>query len=85
MRVMFTGFSPPRHPLARAALGLGALVLIGVFSVIGLAVASLAVLAFTGRSLWQRLRGAPTRRPHDPRIIEGEFEIVQPGRLPRSR
>ena len=36
MRPLFFSLRPPRHPLARFALGLAGLLLLGVFGLIGL-------------------------------------------------
>lgn len=79
--------APPRHPLARFALAVGGVVIIALLSVIGVAAVAAAVLALGGRALWLRLRGdargGGSGRRADPQIIEGEFTVVEPERLPR--
>ncbi len=85
MRPLFFSFQPPRHPLARFALGLTGLVLLGFFGLIGLSIAAVALSGYALRRLWLRLAGARPApgRPLDPNVIEGEFRVVQPSRLPR--
>lgn len=84
MRVEFARFAPPRHPLARLALGLAGLLLLGLLSAFGLALAAVALIGLAGRAAWLRLRGGPPRAgaSHDPQVIEGEFKVVDPARLP---
>ncbi len=85
MRPFLFSLQPPRHPLARLALGLAGLVLLGFFTVFGLVVAAIVLAAFALRRLYFTLRGErPARsRPVDPRVIEGEFSVVEKARLPR--
>jgi len=85
MRPLFFSIQPPRHPLARIALGLVGLVLLGVFGLLGLMIAAVALAVWALRRLWLRLSGAPSAptRPFDPSVIEGEFKVVEPSRLPR--
>ncbi len=77
-------FAPPRHPLARIALGLGGLAVLALLSAFGLVLAALVTLAVAGRAVWLRLRGeSPLRTPsHDPQIIDGEYSVVERSRLP---
>lgn len=85
MRPFLFSLQPPRHPLARLALGLVGLVLLGFFTVFGLVVAAIVLAAFALRRLYLSLRGEhPARaRPVDPNVIEGEFSVVEKARLPR--
>ncbi len=85
MRPLFFSLQPPRHPLARIALGLVGLVLLGVFGLLGLLIAAVALSVWALRRLWLRLSGAQPMpaRPLDPTVIEGEFKVVEPSRLPR--
>lgn len=85
MRPFLFSLQPPRHPLARFALGLAGLVLLGFFTVFGLVVAAIVLAAFALRRLYVALRGErPARsRPVDPSVIEGEFSVVEKARLPR--
>lgn len=85
MRPFLFSLQPPRHPLARFVLGLAGLVLLGFFTVFGLAVAAIVLAAFALRRLYLTLRGErPARpRPVDPSVIEGEFSVVEKARLPR--
>jgi hypothetical protein len=85
MRPLFFSLQPPRHPLARFALGLAGLVLLGLFGLIGLLIAAVALAGYAFRRLWLRLSGAPpaARRPRDPDVIEGEFRVVEQSQLPR--
>ncbi len=87
MRPMFFSLQPPRHPLARFALGLAGLVLLGFFTLFGLAAAAVVLALFALRRLYLALRGERPMpmpaRPHDPDVIEGEFRVVPPPRLPR--
>lgn len=85
MRPFLFSLQPPRHPLARLALGLAGLVLLGFFTVFGLVVAAIVLAAFALRRLYFILRGErPVRSgPIDPNVIEGEFSVVEKARLPR--
>ncbi len=80
-------FAPPRNPLARIALGIGGLALLALLSVFGLALAAIITLIVAGRALWLRLAAAdaPRRTGHDRRVIDGEYSVVEPSRLPRER
>lgn len=85
MRPLFFSLRPPRHPLARFALGLAGLLLLGVFGLIGLAIAAVALTAYALRRLLRSLGAAPAApdRTSEPDVIEGEFRVVEPSRLPR--
>lgn len=74
----------PRHPLARLALGIAGLALLGFFTLFGLTVAGLGLAGFALHRLYARLSGRSPgkRQPIDPRIIEGEFSVVEKSRLP---
>lgn len=79
MRPFVFSLQPPRHPLARLALGLAGVVLLGFFTVFGLVVAAIVLAAFALRRLYLGLRGRPpaNARPVDPNVIEGEFSVVE--------
>jgi len=79
--------APPRHPLARIALGLAGLLTLALLSVFGLALAALITLAVAGRAVWLRLSGgAPAvNNGGDPRVIDGEFKVVDAPRLHTHR
>lgn len=79
MRPFMFSLNPPRHPLARLALGLAGLVLLGMFTAFGLIVAAAVVLGYAVRRLLLGLRGVPpgATRPVDPNVIEGEFSVVE--------
>jgi hypothetical protein len=75
----------PRHPLMRILLGAVGLALLGFFTVFGLLIAAVALAGLALHRLFRRISGqtpAPTR-PIDPRVIEGEFTVVEKQRLPR--
>ncbi len=76
---------PPRHPLARLFLGLVGVALLGFFTVFGLVVAAIGLAGFALHRLYRNLTGQRpiTARPVDPRVIEGEFSVVEKPRLPR--
>lgn len=76
---------PPRHPLARLFLGLVGVALLGFFTVFGLVVAAIGLAGFALHRLYRNLSGQPTtsKRPVDPRVIEGEFSVVEKPRIPR--
>ncbi len=80
-------FAPPRNPLARIALGLGGLAILALLSVFGLALAALITAAVAGRALWLRLRSGDQhgKSETDPLVIDGEFTVVEPSRLPLRR
>ncbi len=79
--------APPRHPLARIALGLAGLVTLALLSVFGLALAALITTAVAGRAIWLRLaNGGPSAKVDgDPLVIDGEFKVVDAPRLPTHR
>ena len=79
--------APPRHPLARIALGLVGLATLALLSVFGLALAALITLAVAGRAIWLRVAsGAPIlKNNEDPLVIDGEFKVVDAARLPTHR
>ncbi|MCX7555881.1 hypothetical protein OS187_03445 [Xanthomonadaceae bacterium JHOS43] len=85
MRPFMFSLQPPRHPLARLALGLAGLVLLGFFTVFGLVVAAALLAVFALRRLYLTLRGERpgSSRPVDPQVIDGEFTVVEKARLPR--
>lgn len=85
MRSFSLLLQPPRHPLARLALGLVGVALLGFFTVFGLVIAAIALAGFALHRLYRSLTGQrqPPARPVDPRVIEGEFSVVQKPRLPR--
>lgn len=76
---------PPRNPLARLVLGAAGLALLGFFTLFGLAIAAVALAGFSLHRLYRNLTGQPLSptRPLDPRVIEGEFSVVEKPRLPR--
>ncbi len=80
-------FAPPRHPLARIALGLAGLITLALLSVFGLALAALITTAVAGRAIWLRLaNGGPTGKSDaDPLVIDGEFKVVDAPRLHTHR
>lgn len=83
----------PRHPLLRWGLALLGVALLVVFSVVGLILFAIAVMAWSARLAWLRWRGvAPgAERFSVPRqadksneptavqesVIEGDFEVVE--------
>ena len=81
------GFAPrkPRRPLARLLLGilgvavLCVLVFVSVF--VGIAMLSAGLLL----RLWKR-RNDPVHMPfsHDPRVVDGEFQVVRKHALPSA-
>ena len=85
MRPFMFSLQPPRHPLARLALGLAGLVLLGFFTVFGLVAASVVLALFALRRLYFTLRGERPgyARPADRDVIEGEYSVVEKARLPR--
>ena len=85
MRPFLFSMQPPRHPLARFALGLAGVVMLGFFTVFGLVVAAIVLAVFALRRLYLTLSGKqPARaRPVDPSVIEGEHSVVEKARLPR--
>ena len=85
MRNFAFSLQPPRHPLARLFLGLVGVALLGFFTVFGLIVAAIALAGFALHRLYRNLTGqtAVPKHPVDPRVIEGEFSVVQKPRLPR--
>ena len=87
MRPFMFSLNPPRHPLARLALGLAGLVLLGMFTAFGLIVAAAVVLGSAVRRLLLGLRGVPpgATRPVDPNVIEGEFSVVEKTRPSLNR
>ncbi len=85
MRIFSFPLQPPRHPLARLALGAASLALLGFFTLFGLVVASVGLAGFAAYRLYAKLTGKRPfdARPADPRVIEGEFSVVDRPRLPR--
>ncbi|KAF1711338.1 hypothetical protein CSC70_05360 [Pseudoxanthomonas kalamensis DSM 18571] len=77
-------FSPrkPRHPLLRLLLGLVGVAMLGVLIVLGLFVGA-AMLA--GGLLYKLLRQRGQPIAQDPRVVEGEFRVVDKPALPLSR
>jgi hypothetical protein len=75
----------PRHPLARIALGTLGLALLGFFTVFGLVIAAIGLAGYALHRIHRKLTGRDRRPPNpfDPRIIEGEFSVVEKPRLPR--
>ncbi len=86
MRLRFTTVTLPRHPLARGALALAGLALLALMSVVGLAIAGIVTAAWLLRRAWRSLRGpqASTGTATPPGVIEGEYTVVAPQRLPRG-
>ena len=78
------GFAPrkPRHPLTRLLLGLlgvavlVVLVFVSVF--VGIAMLSVGLML----RLWKRRNDPQVRR--DPRVVDGEFEVVRKHALPSA-
>jgi membrane protein implicated in regulation of membrane protease activity len=66
-----------RHPLARAALAVLAVVLLGFASVFVMLVAAGVLAAWLLRRGWQRLRGRTSPRPagHG-EVLEAEYRVV---------
>ena len=87
MRPFLFTLQPPRNPLARLALGLAGLVLLGFFTVFGLVVAAAVLAGFALRRFYLGLRGARpgATRPVDPNIIDGEFSVVEKPRATLNR
>lgn len=84
MRIRTFSIRPPRHPVLRVfALLAAAVVTAGLF-VVGLFIGAAVLLAAGGSLLWRRWRREP-RPAQDPSIIEGEFTVVSPPRVPLSR
>lgn len=76
---------PPANPLVRLLLGLVGVALLGFFTLFGLLVAGLMLGVFALRRLYLSLNGKRPARPSpvDPRVIEGEFSVVEKPRIPR--
>lgn len=78
------GFAPrkPRHPLLRFALGvvgLGVLALLVMFSVV---LGAAMIVAGIGYKLW-RGRRTPIARAKDPRVVDGDYRVVDAPSLTR--
>jgi len=79
------GFAPrkPRSPLARLLLrllGVAVLVVLVFVSVfVGIAMLSIGLLL----RLWKR-RNDPAHVTRDPRVVDGEFEVVRKHALPSA-
>ena len=79
MRHLLFRLSPPRHPLARGALALLGLGILGLLSALGLALAAVVVAVIALRAAWRRLTlPQPAPRASGPRVIEGEYHVVRP-------
>lgn len=82
---MRNAFEPrkPRHRWLRfvvGVIGVGVLALLVMFSVfVGAAMIGASLLY----RMWKR-RGQPVAASHDPRIVEGEFRVVEPAPLPHQ-
>lgn len=88
MRPFLFAFQPPRHPLARLALGVAGLVLLGFFTVFGVVVAAIVLASLALRRLWLNLSGQRPdtgRQAASPDIIEGEFSVIEKPRAPLPR
>jgi len=81
MPLMFQ-IRPPRNPLLRILMAVAGLFVLGMFTIVGVFVAALLLAAFAVRQLWLRANGrlapgpAPQSRPHQPKVLEGEFTVV---------
>ncbi|MCB1561036.1 MAG: hypothetical protein KDI75_08090 [Xanthomonadales bacterium] len=92
MFIQFARFSPPRNPVLRVLLGALGLVLLAIFSVVGLFIAAAVALLFFARVLWRQWRfpsGFPqteetsqakrtgeSSRVSDGDVIDGEFTVI---------
>jgi len=82
MHVQFTGWKPPRNPMARLLLALVGAALLGFFTVFGLVIAA-GVMAVLGVRALLRQLAAPARsatpppRPTPPGVIEGEYRVIR--------
>jgi hypothetical protein len=81
MPLMFQ-IRPPRNPLLRLLMAVAGMIVLGMFTIVGVFVAALLLAAFSLRQLWLRANGrastGPERQPrgHQPKVIEGEFTVV---------
>jgi hypothetical protein len=80
MRNAFSAPRKPRHRALRVALGLVGLVLLAVLVMFGVFVGAAMIGAGLLFKLWKQ-RGKPIAR--DPRVLDGEFRVVDPVSLPR--
>jgi hypothetical protein len=81
MHARFVQLQLPRNPILRVLLGVVGVALLGLFALAGAALAVVGLAALGLRGLWLRLRGgaahAEGRRPSDPDVIEGDFQVVE--------
>lgn len=70
----------PRHRLLRFGMGLVGLVLVVVLVMFGVVVGATMLVVGLAYKLFLR-RGKPLAR--DPRLIDAEYRVVAPPRLPR--
>ena len=79
-----SAFEPrkPRHRLARFVFGLVGLVLLGLLVVFGVVVGAAMLAAGLGYKLWHGRR-AVGRQRQDPRVVDGEYRVVDKPSLTR--
>jgi len=78
MRPFLFSLRTPRNPLAKFALGLMGVLLVGLTAVLGLVAGAALLLGLGAKRLFGGAKPVrSTAQPADPDVIEGEFSVVE--------